>query len=111
MKEKGLAEKVLTQFSQMDEAYTADKALLKPGQITEISYDELVADPVGTLERIYSEIGIDGFEEKRALFEEFAASQKDYKKNRFSIAPEIAEQIAVRWKPYLDRYGYEKPSE
>ena len=27
------------------------------------------------------------------------------------IAPEIAEQIAVRWKPYLDRYGYEKPSE
>ncbi|MCR5359896.1 MAG: sulfotransferase, partial [Thermoguttaceae bacterium] len=98
-------------FVRMDEAYTADKELLKPGQITEISYDGLVADPVGTLEKIYADIGIDGFEGKRALFEEFAATQKDYKKNKFSIAPEIAEKIAVRWKPYLDRYGYAKPEE
>ena len=30
---------------------------------------------------------------------------------RVSEGMEIAEQIAVRWKPYLDRYGYEKPSE
>ncbi|MBQ3388610.1 MAG: sulfotransferase [Thermoguttaceae bacterium] len=110
-KEKGLAEKVLSDFTRMDEAYTADKALLKPGQITEISYDELVADPVGTLEKIYAGIGLGGFDEHRAKFEEFAAAQKGYKKNRFSIAPEIAEQIAVRWKPYLDRYGYTKPEE
>ena len=111
MNEKGLAEKVLSDFVLMDEAYMADKPLLKPGQITEISYDELVADPVGTLQKIYSEIGIDGFEEKRSLFEGFAATQKNYKKNKFSIAPEIAEQISVRWKPYIDRYGYEKPQE
>ena len=111
MKEEGLAEKVLDDFVRMDEAYTADKPLLKPGQITEISYDDLVADPVGTLEKIYADIGIDGFEKKRPLFEEFAATQKDYKKNKFSIAPEIAEKIAVRWKPYLDRYGYAKPEE
>ena len=60
---------------------------------------------------IYAGIGLGGFDEHRAKFEEFAAAQKGYKKNRFSIAPEIAEQIAVRWKPYLDRYGYTKPEE
>ena len=110
-KEKGLAEKVLSDFTRMDEAYMADRNLLKPGRITEISYDQLVADPVGTLEKIYADIGISDFEEYRTQFEEFAKTQKDYKKNSFSIVPEVAEQIAVRWKPYLDRYGYTKPEE
>lgn len=110
-KEKGLAEKVLADFEKMDAAYTADLPLLKPGQITEISYDQLVGDPIGTMEKVYTDIGIDGFENQRAKFEEFAKTQKNYKKNKFAIAPEIAQQIAVRWKPYLDRYGYQKPEE
>ena len=110
-KGKNLVEKVLSNFEEMDAAYTADLPLLKPGQITEISYDQLVADPVATIEKIYQDINIDGFEENREKFEAFAKTQKNYKKNKFSIAPDIADMIADRWKPYLDRYGYTKPEE
>lgn len=100
-----LEEKVLRDFEEMYEAFFADLPLLKERQLCEISYDELVQAPVATLERVYSELGLDGFAERRGAFEKFAESQKSYKKNKFEIAPEIKETISKRWAAYLERYG------
>lgn len=109
-KEKGLAEKVLSDFEKMDAAYVEDRSLLKEGQLSEIAFDDLTSDPVAVMEKIYSDIGLDGFENVRETFEAFAGTQKNYKKNRFEIPPEIAEAISRRWRGYLDRYHYENPA-
>ncbi|MDO5749017.1 MAG: sulfotransferase, partial [Planctomycetia bacterium] len=63
-----------------------------------------VAAPVETLERIYSTLNLGDFEANRSTFEEFAQSQKSYKKNKFELAPEMKETIAKRWSKYFDRY-------
>ena len=99
-----LEEKVLSDFEAMYDAFFDDVKLLKKENFCEISYDELVAAPVETLERIYVELGIDGFDGRRAAFEEFASTQKKYQKNKFELAPEIKETISRRWKAYFDRY-------
>lgn len=99
-----LEEKVLSDFEAMYDAFFDDVKLLKKENFCEISYDELVAEPVATLERIYAELGIDGFADRRAAFEEFASTQKKYQKNKFELAPEIKETISRRWKAYFDRY-------
>ena len=88
----------------MYDAFFDDVKLLKKENFCEISYDELVAEPVATLERIYAELGIDGFADRRQAFEEFASTQKKYQKNKFELAPEIKETISRRWKAYFDRY-------
>ncbi|MBQ4202862.1 MAG: sulfotransferase [Thermoguttaceae bacterium] len=103
-----LQKKVLDDFERMYDAYFDDLPLLKKGSFAEISYDELVAAPVQTLERIYRELELDGFESKREIFEKFADSQKNYKKNKFEIAPEIKETIAARWKKYIERYATDR---
>ncbi|MBQ1277972.1 MAG: sulfotransferase, partial [Thermoguttaceae bacterium] len=99
-----LEEKVLSDFEAMYDAFFQDVNLIPQGSFCEISYDELVAAPVETLERIYAELGIDGFDGRRAAFEEFASTQKKYQKNKFELAPEIKETISRRWKAYFDRY-------
>jgi hypothetical protein len=99
-----LEEKVLSDFEAMYDAFFQDVDLIPQGSFCEISYDELVAAPVETLERIYGELGIDGFDGRRQAFEEFASTQKKYQKNKFELAPEIKETISRRWKAYFDRY-------
>ncbi len=103
-----LEEKVLSDFEAMYDAFFADVKLVPQGAFCEISYDELVAAPVATLERIYAELGIDDFDGRRDAFEAFAATQKKYQKNKFELAPEIKETIKRRWKAYFDRYAAEK---
>ena len=110
-KEDRLAEKVLSDFEKMDAAYLEDRELLKEGQLTEVSFDELTGNPLAVMEKIYSDLHLDHFEEVKGDLEAFAQTQKSYKKNKFAVAPEIADVIAVRWKNYLDRYHYQKPED
>ena len=56
-------------------------------------------------------LGIGDFDSVRQNFVAFAETQRNYKKNRFQIAPEIADTIAKRWSWYIERYGYQRPEE
>lgn len=107
-KGKNMEEYVFTCFERMYEAFEADLPLLKLGQFSEVAFKDLTADPLATLEKIYAELEIDGFEGVRSIFSEFADSQRTYQKNKFEIAPEIAEQIRKRWAGYIKKYGYDK---
>ncbi|MDO5580336.1 MAG: sulfotransferase [Planctomycetia bacterium] len=105
----GLEEKILSNFEEMYAAFEEDLPLLKPNQFYDVSYDELVKEPVALLEKIYGTLEIDGFEESREAFANFASTQKSYKKNKFQISPEIQEAISRRWSGYIQKYGYEAP--
>ncbi len=102
-----LDEYVFSTFNTMYEAFEADLPLLKEGQFCDVGYDELVQNPVGTIEKTYAALGINRFEAIRPEIEAFAATQKSYKKNRFELAPEIVEQINTRWADYIAKYGYQ----
>lgn len=108
-KGKGLEEKILSNFEEMYAAFEEDLPLLGPNQFYDVSYDELVKDPVVLLEKIYQTLKIDGFEESREPFSNFASTQKSYKKNKFQISPEIQDAISQRWSGYIQKYGYEAP--
>ncbi len=106
--EEGMEEYIFSSLVNMYEAFDADIPLLKPGQYCEVAYKELTARPMETIEKLYREIDLDGFENVKPEMEKFAASQKDYKKNKFEMAPELKQKIADRWSWYFEHYGYEK---
>ena len=103
---KNLDEKVFSDFEKMYQAFDEDVKTLHDGQFADIAFDDLTADPVETLRKIYEQLHLDGFEQYRETFTAFAATQKSYKKNQFEIAPEIRDTITRRWHGYIDRYGY-----
>ena len=105
---EGMEEYVFDSLVRMYEAFAEDVPLLKPGQYCEVAFKELTARPMETLEKLYRELDLDGYENVRPEVEKFAASQKEYKKNKFEIASELKQKIADRWTWYFERYGYEK---
>ena len=108
--ENNAEEYVFKCFDTMYAAFERDRAELKDGQLHEIHYEELVADPVSSMEKAYKELRIDGFEKVRPAFERQAESMKGYTTNTYHHDPRIVSEIAERWQPFIERYGYKKPA-
>ena len=106
-KHEGLEEQVFTRFNRMYEAFERDRELIAPKRFCEVSYEQLVAEPVEQVRRIYDELELDEFDNVLPRLEHYMAGQAGYKRNRYQISPEIRAEIARRWAPYIKKYGYE----
>jgi hypothetical protein len=104
----GMDDYIFDSLNTMYDAFEEDVQQLKPDQYCEVAYKELTARPLESLEKIYRDLDLGGFENVQSTFEAFAATQKSYKKNKFEMASELKEEIASRWSRYFERYGYEK---
>ena len=103
----GMEECVFDWLNTMYDAFEEDVKQLQANQFCEVAYKDLTAAPVETLARIYQTLELEGFDAARSGFQKHADSQKEYKKNKFSMEPELKIRIAERWKRYFERFGYE----
>jgi hypothetical protein len=104
---RGIEEFVLQTFSRMFRKYEQDKALLKPNQLVEVRYEDLVRDIPGQMQRIYDQLGLAHFDRARPNLQKYVDARKDYQTNRFTLPPETRQMISERWADYIQRYGYD----
>ena len=96
-------------LERMYDGFFRQRELLQPGQIAYVRYEDLVADPVGEIERLYGELALGDFESVRPRIEEQAAARSGYQANVHELAPETEAEIARRWRRYYEAFGYELP--
>jgi hypothetical protein len=102
----GLEDHVFDTLVRMYESFERSRELIPPGHFCEVRYEDLVADPIGQMQRVYEELALDGFEEARPALTRHMEGKAGYKKNRYEIAPELREEISRRWSGYIQKYGY-----
>jgi hypothetical protein len=107
---QGLDEYVLENFRRMYEAFERDRPLIPQGSFSEVSYEQLVTDPVNQVGRIYDDLQLGGYEQILPTLQKFAAGQKEYKRNRYELKPELRAEIDRRWAPFIEKYGYRDAS-
>ena len=107
--EKNAEEYVFKCFDTMYSAFERDRNHLNAEQLHEIRYEELVANPVASMERAYEKLNLGGFDKVRTAFEEQAESMKGYTTNTYQHDARIVSEISERWQPFIQRYGYKKP--
>ena len=75
-------------------------------------WQDLVRDPVGRMRALYEGLELGGFEDVRPGIEKYLAEHTGYQTNRYpALSDELRGEIARRWGPVIDRYGYsETPS-
>ncbi len=103
---EGLEEYVFQTFEQMYDAFERNRELIDPARFSEVRYEELVADPIGQVRRVYDELELGQFDAVLPALQRYLESVKDYQKNRFETPPELQAEIARRLKPYIEKYGY-----
>lgn len=102
---EGLEQHVLATLRRMYDSFENDRVLIDPARFCEVRFEDLVRSPVDQMERIYREMGLDGFEDVRPTIIERAEQMSGFQPNRFTVADEIRSEIERQWQTYLERYG------
>jgi hypothetical protein len=104
---QGLEEYVYSTFNRLYERLHEDQKVIPSGQFHELKYEELVADPIGQMGRLYDQLRLGGFERFLPRLKRFLDGQERYEKNRYELSDEQRAQIGNRWGHVIRRYGYE----
>jgi hypothetical protein len=82
---------------------------LDPGAYVEVSYADLVRQPVETVERIYRDLDLGDFALARPAIARFAAENTASPRRARALDAALAERIRERWQRQIVRLGYGTP--
>jgi len=77
-----------------------------PRALVRVRYEDLVADPIGQMVRLYMELGIEGFDSVRPILSRHAADVADYKRNHFLLSPLQKSRLDEEWGEIIRGKGY-----
>lgn len=100
-------EAVLSVFPELMQRMRTDAAGLAEGHFVELRYEELDADPVGTVRRAYEGLGLKGFETSSDAFQAYLDGIRTYRKNDFAMPAEVIEKVNARWTDEIEGLGYQ----
>jgi hypothetical protein len=103
---ESLGEQVFATFSAMHERLEQARKRIDPGRFVDLRYEELVADPVAAVRAIYERFQWPDFPSVEPAINKYAERSKRYKTNRYDLSQELRQEIACRWAPYMEKYGY-----
>jgi len=102
-----LDEYILRSLVMMYDGFDRQRSEISPQCICDVRYEDLVADPMNEIRRIYAELDLGDYENIRPAVENYLETQRDYRVNAHVLAPEIEDAIATRWASYCQKYGYQ----
>ncbi len=99
---------LLRNYREMYHKLNQDSKLIPKGNIVDVQYEELIKKPLETIERIYNDLKLDGFEDYRDSIQRYADSQITFEVNKHIISDEIIKIVNEHWNFMLEEYEYEK---
>ena len=91
-------------FDRMYESYNRNQHLIPEENFAEITFQDLVANPVIALESVYKRLGLSGFEDARSKIAFYANARRNYKKNRLPVSEKLADRIDEHCASYMQQY-------
>jgi hypothetical protein len=105
----GLEEHVFSTFTHLYDRLEAGKKLIAPRRFAEMRYEDLIADPIGQMRRMYDRLELGDFEQVRPRLEKYLTENASYKTNRYkALDPALEAEITRHWNKVIRRYGYER---
>ncbi len=98
---------IIQQYKVMYEAYLADRALLRPGQLCELRFEDFEQDKAGQIRKIYETLQLDGWPAYEPVLQKWLENQAPYKKNEHpKLNDESIRQINTEWAFTFNAFGY-----
>ncbi|MFO0848287.1 MAG: sulfotransferase [Gemmataceae bacterium] len=98
---------VLRQYRAMYDAYFEDRRLIPAGDLTEIRFEDLEADPVGLLRRVYENLELPDFGPAEPVARRYVDSVAVHRKNVFpELPPALRTRVADECRAGFEAWGY-----
>lgn len=100
--------RILNTYKKVYEAFLRDTDSIPKGNFIDISFEDLEKNPIKQIEKIYSDLGIQGFDEMKKNLIKYLDTIKGYEKNNHSkITENIKEDIISEWGKYFKYWDYD----
>ena len=103
-------EMIVEEYLATMERYVADRALIPPGDMAELRLQDLVADPLGEMERVYGELGLPFSGEFRARLVKHLTAARQRKPLEHPPLTQVQEARAARLDPLWSLFGHDRPT-
>jgi hypothetical protein len=100
---------VLTAYLIHEDAIAEGIRKIPSESFTRVRYEDLVADPLREIKRIYSELKLHGFEDAQPALEKYIASVAGHQRNRLVLSPAQKNSVDEMWGGLIREKGYSWP--
>ena len=100
---------ILSVYDRMMRAHEVDFAAAPDGSFVELSYNDLIADPIAALKQVYTVLGISGFVDDHEGFSAHLKSVHGYRPNQFTHDAAAARRVSDRLGYWIAKWGYDDP--
>lgn len=100
---------VLETYPRVMDRYIEDARSLATGSLAEVSYESLVADPMGELERVHRVLELPGWDVAAPRIAEYLGSLRGYQRNALRMSRADLDRVERAWGRYIDMWGYRRP--
>ena len=102
-----IVDHVLNSYPLLMRSWCEQKNEIPAGQLAELRFEDLIIDPIATLQQAYSKLELDGFDDARPNMEAYLSEHRNYQKNKFRLSEVEKERIATEWEPWFKALGYD----
>jgi hypothetical protein len=100
-----IGESVVSTFEEMYRCFEEDRVLIAPGNLCELRYEELAADPMRAVQQIYDSLALGDIAQCGPIAQRIGESS-NYRANTHRLSGAEIETVARRWSAYTARFGY-----
>jgi hypothetical protein len=92
-----IREQALVNYEKMMRRYLKERQLIPEGNLVELKFEDVEANPLAEIERIYSQLNIELTPKTWESTKDFIKILSGYRKNNYRLTPELCNEIASRW--------------
>ena len=100
-----MEEIIFNSYIHMMEQYEKDKALIPPGNLTEVKFEDLELKPLTVLKEVYSMLNIPDFETAEPGFIRQLKKEKQYEKFKYNYDEKTFKKIDRKWSKYVYQWN------
>ena len=101
---------VLYNYADMTRRYMRDRESIPKGNLIEVRFEDLEADALGVLARIYSTLSLPGWDRAWRPVAEYLGTLSSYRKNRYRFDRSLVDTVDREWGFAVRAWGYQPPS-
>lgn len=107
--EDEIEDQVINNYIRFMNSFFKQKSRIPNKNFVEISYEDLVAEPLKQVQIIYDKLDLTDFDKAKPYLEKYLESKKDYKTNVYSIDKKIIDKVKKNWGFTIDMWNYKPP--
>lgn len=101
---------VLSNYTDMTRRWMHDRASIPEGDLIEVHFEDIESDAMGVMARIYSTLGLPGWDRARGPIAEYLGTLSGYRKNRYRFDRSLIDTVEREWGFAAREWGYEPPN-